>query len=745
MSAPSSKSSSSATKKNPPGRKSAWKIILGVLAVIIAIPVGVFLAYYIRIDVPEPQEMATAQVSTVFASDSSTELARIVPPDGNRRQISLAEVPEHVQDAVLAAEDREFWTNSGFSVTGFGRAVVGQLTGNDAAGGGSTITQQYVKNVLVGNEHSIERKAKELVYSIKMTNQWDKETILEAYLNTVYFGRNAYGLEAAANAYFNKPASELTVDEGALLAGVIQMPNQLEPWSNPEGAEGRWAYVLDGMVEEDNLDPATRDSLQFPATRDPAEYSAYTEAEGTNGHIKDHVIAELETVGITEDEVTTRGLQITSTIDMDTQNATLDAVATHLSPLQDDAAAGVVSVEPGTGAVRGYYGGENASGWDYGNAAYQTGSTFKIFGLAAALQQGIPLAAQYSSAPLTLPGGFAVDNVTGYCGTCSIEYALHRSYNTSFIRLQEDLENTTQDTADMAHALGMARSLPGVPETLTENGEQPYEGIVLGQYQSRPLDMAVAMATLANRGVYHQTHWVERVETASGEVLYEFDDSNGERRVSEQVADNLLYAMEPIAAYSNGAQLAGGRPSAAKTGTAQLGDTGLNKDAWMLGATPQLSTAVWVGTEDNTSAIFSQWGGNMYGSGAPTQIWKDVLDTALADEDIRYFATPEPVNYGLGYYVTGPATGAGSTGGGAAATTTAAPAPATTTTVPEENPAAGTPEGGEAPEEEQAPPPESAPVQPEPPAEPEPAPEPAPVPDLGDIIPDELNDIFDGI
>ncbi|MDR7330531.1 transglycosylase domain-containing protein [Corynebacterium guangdongense] len=718
---------------------SIWSVVGAAAAVVIAIPVIAFFFGYVRVDIPEPQELTTAQVSSIYATDSETELARIVPPEGNRTTVPLEVIPDHVQNAVLAAEDREFWTNPGFSFSGFARAAVGVVTGNDAAGGGSTITQQYVKNTLVGNERSIERKWKEMVYSVKMTNQWDKETILEAYLNTVYFGRNAYGIEAAANAYFNKPAAELTPAEGAVLAATIQLPSQLDPWSNPEGAEARWNYVLDGMLETGAITQEQRDSAQFPQTRDPAEYSAYTEARGTNGHIKNHVMAELAALGISEEDVTTRGLQITTTIDMKAQNATLDAVYDGLSTLQDDAAAGVASVEPGTGAIRAYYGGEDAAGWDYANAALQTGSVFKIFGLAAALQQGIPLSAQYSSAPVTLPGNIPVTNVTGSCGTCSIEHALLRSYNTSFIRLQDDLYDGTQDTADMAHALGVARSLPGIPETLTENGDQPYEGIILGQYQSRAIDLAVALATVANGGVYQPTHWVERVETANGDVLYQWEQGEGERRVSKQVADNLLSAMEPIAAWSGGKGLAGGRPSASKTGTAQFGDTGANKDAWMLGATPQLSTAVWVGTADNTSAIYNEWGGNMYGSGTPTDIWKSMMDTSHEGLEVIDFPTPEPIQFGLNGY----------TGGSsysdyvydpyyappAPVVTNVAPAPAPSSAesadvapAPQEAPPA------EAPAPTPAPAPEEAPA---PPANPDPGP---PIdielpPEIADLLP----------
>ncbi|WP_373370041.1 transglycosylase domain-containing protein [Corynebacterium cystitidis] len=742
-SSPAKGSSARSKSKGKKGRKNNTRnAVLAILAVImalmIALPLGAFAVAYVKVDVPEPQELQAAQISSIYASDSTTELARIVPPEGNREQIPLEEIPEHVQNAVLAAEDREFWTNQGFSITGFARAVMGQLTGDDSAGGGSTITQQYVKNALVGNEHSYVRKARELVYSVKMTNQWEKEDILAAYLNTVYFGRNAYGVEAAAHAYFAKPASELTVEEGALLAGVIQLPSQLEPWTNREGAEARWSYVMDGLVEMEAVDPAARQAAQFPETRNPAEYSAYTEATGANGMIKNQVIKELELIGISEQDVTNRGLQITTTIDTNVQQAALDAAHQNLAPLQDDARAAVVVVEPGTGAVRGYYGGDDAAGWDYADAALQTGSTFKIFGLAAALQQGIPLSATYDSSAVKLPGSnIVVENWDGgSAGYTTIAEALKHSHNTSFIRLQNDLANTTQDTADMAHALGMARSLPGIPKTLTENGKQPYEGIILGQYQSRALDMATAVATLANHGVWHPTHFVERVETVDGEVLYQFDSEYSERRVSAQVADATINAMEPVAAYSYGS-LAGGRPSASKTGTSQLGDTGTNKDTWMVGTTPQLTAAVWVGTADNTSAIFNQWGGNMYGSGAATDIWKQVLDTSLQGQEVVQFPRADPIFWGVngagytgGGYApgyssgygsgSGTSSGTGTTGGGAASSVEPAPAPEPT------------------PDPAQAPAPEPAPA-------PDPAPAPAPVPDPAPIPAPDIADILDGI
>lgn len=597
------------------------------------------------VDVPEPEELVSPQVSQIYASDGETELARIVPPEGNRQMVTIDQVPDTVKNAVVAAEDREFYTNPGFSITGYARAALGVITGDSSAGGGSTITQQYVKKAVVGDERSLIRKAKELVYSAKMANEWSKDEVLEAYLNTVYFGRNAYGVQAAAHAFFDKPVEELTAAEGAVLAASIQLPSQLDPWTNPVEAETRWNYVMDGLVEIGAISAEERAVATYPETTDPASNSAYTEATGTNGLIKNQVMAELSELGITEDDVQTRGLQVTTTIDPKTQEGAVEAVQNQLDLLSENNRAAVVSIDPSNGAVRAYYGGEDATGWDFANAPIQTGSTFKIFGLAAALQQGIPLSQPYSSAPVTV-GDAQIGNVGGSgCGSCSIEQALLHSYNTSFIRLQQDLENGSQDTADMAHALGIAKSLPTIPETLTENGETPYEGIILGQYESRPLDMASAMATIANEGVWHRPHFVSKVETVSGEVLYEFEDGDGERRVSEKVALNLLKAMGPIAAYSNGNALADGQVSASKTGTTQLGDTGANKDAWMLGAAPQLATAVWVGTADNT-ALYNTWGGSMYGSNSPATIWKQTMDNALENSPLETWDIAPALGYG---------------------------------------------------------------------------------------------------
>jgi len=628
-------------------KASKWKIARRVTAAVVAVglivPILGFMVAYIFADVPRPGDMKTNQVATILASDGTTEIARVVPPEGNRTEVGIDQIPVHVRNAVLAAEDRDFYSNPGFSVTGFARAARDNVLGRDSAGGGSTITQQYVKNALVGSERSLTRKMKELVISSKMAKQWSKDEILAAYLNTIYFGRGAYGIAAASQAYFGKPVEELTVAEGAVLAAVIQQPSGLDPEFNPTGAQSRWNYVLDGMVGSGTLNAADRAAAQFPQVIPSAEVDNGNGGGGPEGLVKQQVLKELSASGISEQDLNTEGLQITTTIDPQAQQAAIDSVETYMEGEPSELRTAVVSVDPRSGAVRAYYGGPDGTGYDFAQAGLQTGSSFKVFGLAAALDQGVPLSQMYDSGPLTV-NGISIGNVEGEsCGTCTIAEALKRSLNTSFYRQMLSIDNGPQAIADMAHKAGIPEDIPGVGESLTEpGGVGPNNGIVLGQYQSRPLDMASAYATLAASGVYHEPYFVQKVVTADGTVLLDRGTPTGEERIDAAVADNTTAAMIPIAAYSRGHGLAGGRPSASKTGTAQLGDTGANKDAWMVGYTPSLSTAVWVGTEQGLP-LENSYGGMIYGSGLPSDIWKGTMDGALEGTDVEKFPTPKPI------------------------------------------------------------------------------------------------------
>ncbi|WP_072805234.1 transglycosylase domain-containing protein [Rhodococcoides yunnanense] len=614
-----------------------------LVALGLIIPILTFMVAYTVEDVPRPGDIKTNQVATILASDGTSVLGKVVPPEGNRTDVTIDQIPLHVRNAVLSAEDRDFYSNPGFSITGFGRALRDNVLGRDSAGGGSTITQQYVKNALVGSERTLTRKMRELVISSKMARQWSKDDILAAYLNTIYFGRGAYGIAAASTAYFGKPVEQLSIEEGAVLAATIQQPSGLDPEFNPEGAQSRWDYVLDGMVSQGNLEQAQRAAMLYPQWVPSALASNDDTDSGPNGLIKAQVLRELSDAGVSEQDLNTEGLQITTTIDPVAQAAAIDAVNSNLEDEPSELRTASVSIDPRTGAVKSYYGGADGRGYDFAQSGLQTGSSFKVFGLAAALDQGIPLSQMYDSSPLTV-NGISIGNVEGEsCGTCTIAEALKRSLNTSFYRMQLEMDNGPQAIADMAHKLGVAEELPGVGPTLTEaGGVGPNNGIVLGQYQSRVIDMASAYATLAASGVHHTPHFVQRVVTADGTVLLDRGTEAGEQVTSAAVADNVTAAMRPIAGYSNSHNLADGRQSAAKTGTAQLGDTGDNKDAWMVGYTPSLSTAVWVGTEQGLP-LQNSYGGPIYGSGIPSDIWKDTMDGALDGTSNETFPTPEPI------------------------------------------------------------------------------------------------------
>uniref|UniRef100_UPI000A754411 transglycosylase domain-containing protein n=1 Tax=Nocardia jejuensis TaxID=328049 RepID=UPI000A754411 len=644
---PGEGSGGSGGRGRPPQKKrSTWRIVRRIAYVCMALglilPSTLFLVAYSTVNVPQPGELKTNQVATIFMNDGTSVLSKVVPAEGNRTDVSIDQIPPHVRNAVIAAEDRDFYTNPGFSISGFIRAARDNVLGKASAGGGSTITQQYVKNAMVGDERSLTRKMRELVISAKMARQWSKDDILTAYLNTIYFGRGAYGIDAASKAYFNKPVSELSREEGAVLAATIQQPSNLDPEKNPTGAKTRWGYVLNGMVDGGNLSAADRANMQYPVVIPAAEATQEKSlGSGPEGLVKAQVLTELAAAGISEHELNTEGLNITTTIDPAAQQSAVSAVENVMDGEPENLRTAVVSVDPKSGAVRAYYGGNNGLGYDFANAGLPPGSSFKVFGLAENLEMGKPLSTLYDSAPVTV-NGIKITNVEGeQCGMCTIAEALKRSLNTSFYRMMLDMSgNGPQKIADMAHKLGIPETIPGVGKTLTEpDGNGPNNGVVLGQYQVRPLDMASAYATLAASGMYRAPHFVTKVTTSDGTVLLDRGEVAGEQRVAAAVADNVTDAMKPIAAWSRNHNLSGNRDSATKTGTNQLGDTGENRDAWMVGYTPSLSTAVWVGTEQG-DRLRNASGGMIYGSGLPADIWKKTMDGALQGTPVEKFPKP---------------------------------------------------------------------------------------------------------
>jgi membrane peptidoglycan carboxypeptidase len=622
--------------RNRTGRPAGpWRTVrrglFGLLAALVLGPTIAFLIGYMMFDTPNG-DVKVSQVATFTFSDGSP-LATVKPGNVNRITVPLSQVPEDVRRAVFAAEDRSFESNRGFDLTGIARAAWNQLGGG--IGGGSTITQQYVKVSTGDDSYSLWRKYKEVVLAVKVTREQSKDQILENYLNLIYFGRGAYGIQSAARAYFDKDVSQLTVSEGAMLAGLIQSPSRWDPAKNPAKSAERWNFVLDGMVSQGWLGAGERQSMQFPTYKSEPPPGGGIPGDD-RGHIYNQAKAELEKYGITETMINTQGLTIETTIDPAKQKDAVDAVTRVLKGQPENLRTALVAVDPKTGAVVAYYGGSNGVGTDYAQALRQPGSTFKPFVLTAALQgpDGVGLGTRYDgSSPQTFPGvGRPIQNSEGYdCGQCSVKTAMTRSINTVFYRMALDVGPSRVIQA--AHQAG-------IPDDLLPEARG---GIALGDQEVHPVDMASAFATLAADGKRIAPYLVKRVTAADGRVLHDLDDDPpvAVQAVPQQVARNVVEAMSDVASFA-GIGL-GERPVAAKTGTVQLpGSNGQNKDAWTVGFTPQLSTAVWVGT-DVSEPIKNSAGRAVYGRMLPGSIWQTFMSDALRGQDVEQFSDFEPL------------------------------------------------------------------------------------------------------
>jgi membrane peptidoglycan carboxypeptidase len=621
-----------------PARRTPRQRILRILYVLLGLALlGPFLAFalgWMLFRVPTAEDAPLEQVAR-FTYSGGEEFAAIRPEnaDGdvvNRTVVRLDQVPLVVQDAVLAAENKDFRTDPGFDITGIARAVYNQLTGG--VGGGSTITQQYIKVTTGEDDFSLIRKYKEVVLAVKITREQTKDEILEGYLNVIYFGRGAYGIQAASQAYFGKDVGQLTVSEAAMLAGAIQAPSRWDPAKDLEGSQRRWEYVLEQMVGAGTLTPEERAAQVFPTWQEAAPASSGLPADSL-GHVVSQVRDELGTLGISPEQLSTEGLTVETTIDPERQREAIEAATEQLDGQPENLRTALISIDPRSGAVQAYYGGANGQGTDYAQSPnLPPGSTFKPFVLAAALQADpeIGLGTEYDGASGQELAGTVVRNSEGFdCDRCSLKTAMTRSINTVFYQLGLDVG--LQRVIDTAHALG-------VPE---QYATEARGGITLGDQAVPPVHMAAAFATLAADGVRHDPHFIRRVTAADGRVLFERTPPQGTQAVPAQVARNVTEAMIDIPEFA-GRGLSGGRPVAGKSGTNQRGEDGQNRDAWFVGYTPQLATAVWIGT-DQGEAIEDAQGRAVYGRMIPGGIWQQYMNAALQGEDVERFSPFEPL------------------------------------------------------------------------------------------------------
>jgi membrane peptidoglycan carboxypeptidase len=638
------------------GLSATW--LLGLFAVV---TVGLGLLLYSESRVPSPDQLPSNQLATLLYSNGTT-MATFGTQD--RTDVSLSQVPVPVRDAVIAAEDRGFYSESGVSIRGTVRAALNDLRGGSTQGG-STITQQYVKNAYLNSDQTLSRKLKELAISLKLSRDYSKNTILGYYLNTIYFGRGAYGIQAASQAYFGVNVSQLNLSQGALLAAVIKGPSYYDPRVTPDASKQRWQYVIDGMLSTGKLTQAQHDALKFPSTIEPAAQSAVL--NGPLGMVKSQVLSELNQHNISETEINARGLRIQTTIDASAQKAAQSAIATEFDSLsteqrQEGVRPALTAVRPSDGAVLAYWGNSNGTDFDYANAYHPPGSSFKPYTLAEALTQNIEGKTPAYAISSTFNGSYCVEiQGTQICNDPSdrsvsspnvrIDFAMKVSLNTVFDGLANAIGPST--VADMAHAAGIRATNNAGQKTLVNSDGVTTFGIGIGDsdYRVRPLDQAVGYATIANGGTEHDPYFVTKVTDSKGALVYEHQ-AQGTRAMDPRVANDVGLTLKPIAAYSDD-PLADGRESGAKTGTAGINaapgvpaaDVGQNSDAWMVGYTPQVSAAVWVGTS-GSGPITNSYGGEEYGRDLPGKTWKLFMDAYLQGQPDEQLPTTQMITTG---------------------------------------------------------------------------------------------------
>ena len=617
-----------------------WRMVLGGLLFCAFVLVIGFIVGYKIVDIPAANVAATAQTNVYLYADG-TQIAR----DGevNRENIKLAQVPVSVQRAVLAAEDRGFYNEPAVDPQGMVRAAWNTATGKGTQGG-STITQQYVKNYYLGQEQTIVRKTKEFFIAIKLNREQTKGQILQGYLNTSYFGRNAYGIQAAAQAYYGKNVQDLSTAEGAYLASLLNAPSEFDVVVHPDNkpaAVARWNYVLDGMVKENWLSPDARAGADFPV---PGKVRhSTTGLSGQRGYIVQAVEEYLaDNKIIDEKTLASGGYRITTTLERKKQKALGKAVEDQVTSQLDSKRAadrnvrvGSASIDPETGHVVAMYGGIDYTRQYVNNATrrdYQVGSTFKPFVFASAVDNESETRNGRRITPNTVYDGDnhhmveGPDGSTGYdpaneddvdYGPIPVRTATDKSVNAVYAQMAQDVGPAT--VRDTAVALGLPENTPDLA---------PYPSIALGPATPSVLDMAGAYATLANHGMRNPYTLVKKVSKNGTSLALPHPTT--EQAVSREAADTTTSILQSVVESGTGtAARAAGRSAAGKTGTAED-----DKAAWFAGYTPNLTTVVAImGADPKTARQKPLYGAlgqaRINGGGAPAQIWGQYTAAAL--------------------------------------------------------------------------------------------------------------------
>jgi penicillin-binding protein 1A len=622
-------------------------------------------------ELPEPKPGVESRVTHVF--DATGAEIGVFRRFDTSIPVEQKDIPEILKQAVVAAEDKRFYSHGGFDVIGAFRALWADFRNKEVVQGGSTITQQYVKKVYTGDEQTLSRKIREAVLAAQLDRKETKDEILFRYLNTIYFGGGAYGIGAAAESYFHKPVNELSLSESALLAGLISAPSDFDPRANPERAESNRRDVLDEMLQQKRISTAqyaeaNAQALYLVGEGDPPSNATLVQPlelqSSSRPYFVDYVRRYL-VAKYGDDLIYRGGLRVETTLDPRLQDLAEASVKKSLDGTAPPLEMAMVSVEPGTGFVKALVGGRDFNesqvnlalgacpeGYEPpkegpicmagGGTGRQPGSAFKPFTLAKAFEEGIGPRRVYSG-----PSSYTVPNCTGDCtvgnvesggyGAITLREATIHSVNTVFAQLIGDVG--VPETAEMANRLGITM-VP--PDGIQANGDPYGISLTLGAAEVSPLDMAAAYGVFAARGNQFPATPVVKVTDATGRVIEDNTKRTPKRVLSEVVADNVTDVLEGVIVGGTGTGASIGRPngSAGKTGSADE-----NRDAWFVGYTPVLSTSVWMGYSDsNTRSLFNIKGvSKVYGGTIPAATWKDYMGAALKDSPTADFPKPAPL------------------------------------------------------------------------------------------------------
>ena len=617
-----------ARRPAPVRRKGRALRFVGLLALVVIVATAVTAAIVyasMASSLPDPNAaLARGRDQTTTITDRNGRVLTRLFAEQNRSDKQLSEIPEILQQAVIATEDQRFYEHTGVDPLGILRALYTDVILRRQAQGGSTITQQYVKQAFVGDERSIKRKVMEAMLAQRVEKRYGKAKILELYLNTIYFGHGAYGVESAAQTYFGKSVSKLSLPEAAMIAGVIKSPARYSPYLDRVAARQRRDTVLgqmrdQGYVSESQFAQAVASPIKTSGLKSQAARAPYF-VEWIKSQLSDK---------FGQNQLYRGGLVVKTTLDLAAQMAAEKAISSTLDRKSDPSAA-LVALKPGTGEVLAMVGGRDFKKQQFNvavqGAGRQPGSSFKPFVLATALSNGISPEQTFDAGPAKLDVNGKTWSVTGAhngkTGPMRLRVALEQSVNSVFARLI--MRISPNKVVETAARMGLHKGIAPVP------------AIALGGLRDgvTPLEMADAYATLAAGGEHAPAFGIERVTDPKGSVLFEAKPTST-RALDSSVAYLTTDILKGVITRGTAKGAGIGRPAAGKTGTTQA-----NRDAWFVGYTPQLAAAVWMGYPAEQKAMTSVHGRSVTGGSFPAHMWSTFMRSALAGVPVRDFVKP---------------------------------------------------------------------------------------------------------